>query len=58
MTNEHWIFPISANERILLKLVLRQEGFLALVIHLFLVKLTRQYVEMEAKGLRQRAEPG
>lgn len=37
---------------------IRQKGLLAPLVHLLIGKRTRQYVQMEADGLKQRAESG
>jgi hypothetical protein len=47
---------IGAARRFTAMLTIRQTGFLVLIFRLWISKLTRPYVEMEAQGLKRRCE--
>lgn len=52
---EHWITPDS-NGGVKVALRVRQTGWLARVFRPWIEKLTREYVAMEAQGLKRRCE--
>lgn len=56
VVGEHWISPSVVPGKVMVRLVVRQEGLLAPLLDLCFGKLTRHYVDMEAKGLRRRSE--
>jgi uncharacterized membrane protein len=52
---EHWITP-EANDGVRVILRVRQTGWLAWVFQRWIGKITREYVAMEANGLKLRCE--
>lgn len=56
MTGEHLILPGTTVGRVQVKLAFQLEGILAPILNLLFSSIIRRYVDMEAKGLRQRSE--
>ena len=46
----------ASGDRVTVRLALDQKGFLAPVVGLLTARLTRRYIDMEARGLKARSE--
>jgi uncharacterized protein YndB with AHSA1/START domain len=56
LTADHWIVPTHQEDKVELKLVLHQKGWLINLSGLFFPDLIQKYLVLEAEGLQKKAE--